>query len=311
VEPLYIDTPLVRIAESPRWEHIYVIYVPEPRYFKKYYEKLIEPVTKIVYECQEVDLHWLIKWSGETDKIPQWLKNFFLPRFLDLFEDLFRKDRDFRIGWIGEIFDVEDISVKTKHEVKPDPDRKDWFYVTVGVKVTLTLNAVRPVPKYEASWVSEKLTYIGEHRLPFLLHTAVEQILKQEGREFEWLPYKADPKYNITLIVGNERESYEKLIYWAFVLHYDEQSVDIKTLNQLIRSVESDLKRKPSEGLSRLTFILSMLPPSTVTILSGTFDSKTEKEIGAGKLSQDRGEGLNFVLGTLSELREVLGEVGL
>jgi len=316
VKPFYIDTPLVQI-ESTKRNRAYIIYVPEPRYLERYHKNLTELVTKIVHRYPKVTIHWFAKGSDETNEetnineVSQWLRTSFLPKFLNSFKDLLR--RDFRLGRLGEIFEIEDIQVKTNYEVKPDhiQQRKDWVFVTVGVNVTVTLNIIRPVPKYEASWLSEKLTVIGDLRLPSLLQRVTEQIHREEGRDFEKFHYNTKSGHDITLILGDKQESYDRLIYWAFFVHYEDQPIDTKTLVQLFQSVENDLNRKPSEGISNLVVILSMFPPSYVTIVSGAFDLEREREIDRGKLSRDRGEDLSFILETLNELEKVLKEMGL
>jgi len=316
VKPFYIDTPLVQI-ESMKKNRAYIIYVPEPRYLERYHGNLTELVTKIVHKYPKINIHWFVKGSDETDEktnineASRWLKTSFLPKLSDSLKDLLK--RDLETGRLGEIFEVEDIQVKTRHRVGPDhiQQRKDWVFVTVSVEITVTLNTLRPVPKYEASWLSEKLIVIGDVRSPVLLRNIVEQIHREEGKDFEMFHYTVIPGHDITFIFEDEQESYERLIYWAFYIDYENQPIDTKILAQLFQSVKGDLSRKPSDGVSNLLVLLSMFPPSYVNILSGTLDPKREKEIGVNRLYQERGEDLNFVLETLNELEKVLKKMGL
>lgn len=311
---IIVDTPLVRIDTLSKTPTV-IVRVPEPRYLKELKENLTEPVTEITYNSPQISLHWTIDWSEETygtygkgdyHGLIRWLDNDFSPKFVEKFKNLFRWY--FKGSFLEELFlRIGDISIEVGSTADFVPNRPGWFSVTLETETTVTFLPSRPILKVETDWLAEKIIIYNDNRLPYIFRTVVDIILRQENlrsESFHYSFYYRINKPTISFFFGNKREDYREPSKWSFHLEYDLQSVDFEAIVRLFSSVKSDLEQNPSEGISRLKFIIAMTPP-TRTFLIGDLDLLRRKD----ELEKERGEGLRFVLETLEELRNLLNEV--
>jgi len=313
---IIVDTPMVQIRIIPEGPTV-IINVPEPSYLKESYGNLSELLTKVLYKSSQIILRWSVEWTKETDEthegkdiheLTQWLNTSFRSEFVSESRRFF--DWYFGVSELRKSFGIDDFSVEMKPTVEPVPDRPRWFSVTLETETTITFLPVRSVPKYEALWLSKKLTFDGENGLPSSFLLAIKTTHKKENLNFEEPNYRKEHKPEVILFFGTERENYREPPIWSFHLNYETQSVDSETLVRTFKSVEDKLERKPSEGIDDLELLISILPPSYTLTVGGAF-FRREYGMDVDKLEQERGSGLSFVLTTLRELGKVLKEMGL
>jgi len=323
---IIVDTPLVRIDTLSKTPTV-IVRVPEPLYLRKLKENLTEPVTEIIYRSPQISLHWTIDWSEETygtyrkgdyHGLIEWLDTYFSPKFVEKSKDLFKWY--FKGSFLEEFLGVGDVSIDVvKATAEFVPLRTGWFFATIETETTVTFFPSRPILKFETDWLAEKIIIYNDNRLPYIFRVAGDIILRQENLKFERFHYSfyyRTEKTTISFLFGNKQEDHIEPPKWSFHLEYEPQSVDFEAVVRLFSSVKSDLEQNPSEGIGRLKFIISMIPPTrtilsmippTRTILIGDLDLLRMED----ELREERGSGLKFVLETLEELRNLLNEVGI
>lgn len=306
-----IDTPFVWIDFTSEEISLFIS-VPEPRIFRKFYENMTELVSKILVTVPEVNFFWTIKQSEKIDEISRWLETTFSPKFSEMLEDSFRWNfENLRLEALIPLR-IDDFVVSTKSYVSPTPDdRKNRFLIETTVHINITFSFNRPIPKYEVMWIIEKLKFQINWSISPAVEVITNRILMEERMNLEDFKYNIGSNYHIRLALGTEQEIYKRPMHWNFYLSYKGQSVDPQTFSQILETVERKLEQKPSEGISYLLLVISMLPPSYVLNTRSPGDEEKEGDIDFGELIRDRGDDLNFILGTLQELKEFLRGVGL
>jgi len=311
---IVVDMPLIRIdTYSVRGTLTVAIRVPEPRLLREQKERLTEPVTEITYKSPQFSLHWTIDWSertygtyrkGDYHGLIRWLDTDFSPKFVEEFKDLF--EWYFKGGFLEEFLKLGDISIEVRSSADFVPNRTGWFFVTIETKLTITFLPTRPTFRFETPWLAEKTIIYNENRIPYILRTTADIILRQEDMGYENLHYTSRGVSEITFLFGDKQEGYERPPEWSFHLDYKTQSVDPKTIVGLFDSVKDVLEQNLPNGLTQLRFLIATLPPTQAVLVGDTELLSIRNE-----LERERGEGVNFVLNTLIELEEVLREVGL
>jgi len=309
--PRKIDTPFVLIDFAIEGGYLWIS-VYEPRILRKFYGNMTEPVSKILITVSEINFSWTIKQPEKIDEIPRWMETTFSPKFSEMLEDSFRWNFEYARSDALIPLRIDDFVVSVKSHVNPIPDgRKNRFLIETTVHINITFSPNRPIPKYEAMWMIEKLKFQINWSISPAVEVITNRILMEEGVSLEDFKYNNGSIYHVRLVFGTEQEIYERPMRWNFYLSYKGRSIDSQTFSQILETVERQLKQKPSEGISLLLLVISTLPPSHIINIRDSDDGRKEGDIDLDELIRERGDDLNFIVGTLQELKEFLEEMGL